>query len=103
MRSTLSAFRVTFMSIVAALPLAGTAHAQLCFGDDNLDQGQCWQAIDAHLPQFPGIQLPSLGVCWRDCMPDQKLETRILMSPPQQVRCSEYESEINVLDSMTGE
>ncbi|MFG0316838.1 MAG: hypothetical protein ACF8XB_06170 [Planctomycetota bacterium JB042] len=89
-------------TLVAGAALAPRADAQLCFGDDNLSNGQCWQPTQANLPQFPGIALPGLGVCWKGCDPNQKEEIKVEFSPPVQTVCSEYVSDVRVTHVPSG-
>lgn len=103
MRTLLQTARLALVSLVVAAPFSSTSQGQpLCFGDDNLDQGQCWQPIQANLPPFPGVSLPGLGVCWKDCTPNQKQEVKVEFSAPQMISCGQYTSDVRVWDSVTG-
>jgi hypothetical protein len=86
--------------LVATLTLAAFqayAHPQAaCFTPDGLN-GPCWAPVNANLPNFPTITLPSTSICWVNCTPTQAC-TNIILPAPVLVRCGVYTIAMRVTD-----
>lgn len=82
--------------LALAAVAAGPANAQ-CFGPDNLT-GPCCQPVAANLPQFPGFDLPGLGICWSNCLPAQQPCIRVSFSAPAPTACGQYTSSVTIFD-----
>jgi hypothetical protein len=76
---------------------APTTSAQ-CFGPDQLDVGPCCGSVLPNLPSFPPGAVPGLGICWDDCAVIGQQDVRVQWSPPSQIFCGEYISQLTVLD-----
>lgn len=87
------------LAVATAAPFA-SLNAQ-CVGPDNLT-GACWQPAQPNLPQLPPFQIPGLGVCWDQCQPAAKNETRVVWDIPQPSGCAQFVSKVDVFDSNTG-
>lgn len=83
------------VSLVLAVLSMPSARAQACLGPDGLD-GPCWQPTTANLPAFPGLDLPGLGVCWKDCVLDDQLDVQVTMDTPLEKSCGQYEAALTV-------
>lgn len=81
------------------LALSGAAaFGQPCFGPDNL-AGGCCQQVFPTLPAFPGVQLPGLGICWKNCQVGQQNSLRVDWLPPVPSGCTQYTTTLNVTDA----
>lgn len=92
-----------FLLFVAALALglAPRSSAQ-CFGDDGFNiGGVCCTAVQPTLPAFPGIQLPSAGVCFLNCNVEQQWNCVIQVTPPIQVFDDLYVATLSVASAQT--
>lgn len=90
------------ISVVALSLFAADGRAQNCFGPDNLDNGNCWQPVNANLPPYPDAQLPGLGICWDQCSPTTTTNLRVEWDTPTQIVCAEYVSPLRVFDAGSG-
>ncbi len=90
------------LSTVAALALAVPASNAQCFGDDNLDNGPCCGLTQANLPDFPGVQMGGLGVCWDACAVVDKNNIRVEWGTLNQTVCGQYVTPLRVIDGATG-
>ncbi|MHC5210446.1 MAG: hypothetical protein ACYTG2_07005 [Planctomycetota bacterium] len=87
---------VLVVGLVAAT--APTTSAQ-CFGPDQLDIGPCCAPVLPNLPPFPPVNIGGLGICWDDCLDIAQEDLRITWSPPAQISCDEYISQLTVEDA----
>jgi hypothetical protein len=94
------AVRVLGLTALASLVLAAPTQTQ-CFGPDNLI-GPCCQPTNLQLPDLPPFELPSLGICWKDCDPVEEVCTRTLVGKPIPVACGEFHADVTVFDCLTG-
>jgi len=96
--------RLLAVVIVAALLVAAfapTSTAQ-CFGPDGLDVGPCCAPVVPNLPNFPAVQMLSLGICWNNCLLAGTQGLLVEWTPPSQVFCGEYIAQFSVSDPLTG-
>ena len=96
-----SPWLASLLAAAALAVVAPRAPAQ-CFGPDQLDLGSCCQPTLPNLPAFPAGTPPALGVCWNTCSVAGTQDLRMLWSPPSQVSCGEYISQLSVFDSGSG-
>lgn len=98
--------RAVVSSVLVVTLLAGavpSARAQGCFGPDNLDiAGACCQPVLPNLPPFPAGGLGGLGICWNNCQVGTTNDLKVSWTPPLQVACAQYTSQITVADANTG-
>lgn len=94
--------RLVPVLVAAALFLASPAVSGQCFGPDNLDLGSCCTPTVPNLPSFPPGTPPALGICWNACSVVGTQNLRTQWSPPSQVTCGQYISQLTVSDSGTG-
>lgn len=85
--------------IVGALLCLATPRASAqCAGPDGLNFGACCQPAQLVLPPFPQASVPGLGICWNACSVAGTQDLRIDWTPPAQVLCGEFVSQITVRD-----
>jgi len=82
--------------LTVCLGLLVSAASAQCLGPDGLS-GPCWTPATANLPAFPGVQLPSTGICWNQCQP-QQLCVVLNVATPQFVACGRYEADLRMND-----
>lgn len=95
------AARVIASSLLLVVAVTPSSTGQ-CFVDDNLSNAPCWQPVPDQLPQFPGFSLPGLGICWKQCVPNQTEDTIVEFQTPVQLVCGQYSSQVRVRQAATG-
>ncbi|MFT7462615.1 MAG: hypothetical protein ACI9EF_000957 [Pseudohongiellaceae bacterium] len=87
----------TLLAVLALVFVSPRGSAQ-CFGPDNLDSGSCCTATVPNLPIFPAGNPSALGVCWNNCGVAGTQNLSLQWTPPSQVVCGEYISQLTVVD-----
>ena len=91
-------FRFAATLSLAALSLIAPYASGQCPQPDGFS-GPCCTQTTPNLPQLPGAQISSLGVCWDHCVPTDQEQIRILWQTPAQTACAQYTAPIDVFDS----
>ncbi|MEQ8766063.1 MAG: hypothetical protein RL885_19250 [Planctomycetota bacterium] len=75
------------------------AHAQLCFGPDNLAGPCCTQtALNIPTPLFAPVSLPGIGICWSACNP-VVTQTDLKFGAFNQNTCGNFTASLSVNDT----
>lgn len=89
--------RALAAGVLAVGLLTPAAEAQ-CPGPDKLDGGPCCGPATPFLPSFPPAQLPAMGIRFASCGLAGTQDLRISWTPPAQVACTEYITQLTVSD-----
>lgn len=93
---------LTAVAALVAVVLSAPAKAQ-CIGDDGLNTGNCYQVVQANLPQFPALRSLGQWVPYRNCSVGNAIKTSLGLPAPQQIACGYYTmTGVRLRDANTG-
>jgi len=103
LRQSLSFLPAALVAGLVLLPTPQAAAQGVCAGPDGLDvPGACCTPVIPNLPAFPPVATGGLGICWNNCNVSATQNLRVQWTPPSQIQCTQYITQLTVSDGGTG-